>query len=129
MIWRLIFTVMPRTADYSYDLAMVALQSHLELWLGLIATNIPTIAPLLKNWIPSSMRKYFSSEGSKPIKCDGPVVLGTFGSGPNPRFKDFSRLNDVDIDERENQTVHGITVQQDFEISTASSGSQSATGF
>ncbi|KAF2468320.1 uncharacterized protein BDR25DRAFT_202666, partial [Lindgomyces ingoldianus] len=54
MLWRLGTTVqaLHKPADFSYDLYIVALQSLLELWLGLIATNFPTIAPLFPLLLP-----------------------------------------------------------------------------
>ncbi|KAI1135147.1 hypothetical protein F5Y05DRAFT_183573 [Hypoxylon sp. FL0543] len=54
MIWRLITTATPSdNADIVYDLYILALQSHLEIWLGILAVNIPALGPLL-DWKSTS---------------------------------------------------------------------------
>ncbi|KAF2726515.1 hypothetical protein EJ04DRAFT_398336, partial [Polyplosphaeria fusca] len=47
--WRIVTTVESmKTLDWSYVLATVALQSHLELWLGILAANLPMMSPIFK---------------------------------------------------------------------------------
>ncbi|KAI4858740.1 hypothetical protein F4820DRAFT_454582 [Hypoxylon rubiginosum] len=58
MIWRLITTSLPSdNTDLVYDIYILALQSHLEIWLGIIAANIPPLAPLIDRKIASRFIK------------------------------------------------------------------------
>ncbi|ORY10763.1 hypothetical protein BCR34DRAFT_470403, partial [Clohesyomyces aquaticus] len=47
MAWRVHTTLLYiRTLDWSYVLGTLALQTHLELWLGILAANLPLMGPL-----------------------------------------------------------------------------------
>ncbi|ORY11109.1 hypothetical protein BCR34DRAFT_601561 [Clohesyomyces aquaticus] len=59
MTWRLYITAKSGDpADFSYTLYMVALLCHLELWLGLLATNFPVIAPLFPAILPTRVGEF-----------------------------------------------------------------------
>lgn len=50
MLWRLTTTIVPKAnSDLVYDTYLLALQSHLELWLGIIAASFPALAPLMNS--------------------------------------------------------------------------------
>ena len=66
MIWRLIFTVqIANSLDWTYDLYTTALMSCLEVWLGIIAASLPTLAPLGSQFISPMYKRYLSSYFSK----------------------------------------------------------------
>lgn len=91
MIWRLITTSSNEEPDLVYDLYTLALQSHLELWLGIIAANLPVLGPLLSRLKLSKITEYLSSGSSGRNKPDrgpsGPSVI-TFGSSGRARVRD-----------------------------------------
>jgi hypothetical protein len=119
MLWRLTTTVqaLDKAPDFSYDLYVVAVQSLLELWLGLIATNFPTIAPLFPKLVPPRVKQYFLSSGSSRNKGGPRVSLRTFGSsGRNPKLQDFDRLSD-DNQELEHLGKNKISRRRDIEVS------------
>lgn len=55
MTWRLVAINSGSGAYQTKDVAMPALQSHLEAWLGILAAHIPKMGPLLHR--ASSLRK------------------------------------------------------------------------
>lgn len=53
MAWRIYTTYeSTKTTDWSYLIVTTALQSHLELWLGILAANLPMMGHLIKSWSP-----------------------------------------------------------------------------
>lgn len=124
MLWRLGTTVqsLDKPPDFSYDLYVVSLQSFLELWLGLIATNFPTIAPLFPFLVPPRVKEYFLSSGSSRRVIPARGAIRTFGSsGRNPRRRDFSLLSTSNGEEG-NELANlgggeGISRRDDIEIS------------
>ena len=123
MLWRLVTTVqaLEKPPDFSYDLFVVALQSLLELWLGLIAANFPTIAPLFPLLLHPRVKQYFASSAASNNK--GGAVRGaltTFGSsGRNGKRKDFNLLTNDESQELEeyNYKPDGISRRMDIEVS------------
>jgi hypothetical protein len=91
MIWRIQSTsATVGDLDFNYNLFTVALQAHLELWLGIIAANLPTLAPLLARYVRPQLRTYFKKGAS-----GGKSVPRTFGSAEKPsRREKFDRLDD-----------------------------------
>lgn len=81
MCWRLHSTIVPvKPADLVYDTYLLALQSHLELWLGILAASMPTLGPLI---------------GRIPV---GPVVkkwLGSFSSSKRSSKNRVVKLRDI----------------------------------
>lgn len=67
MAWRIYTTYeSTKTTDWSYLIVTTALQSHLELWLGILAANLPMMGHLIKAWSPiirSTFRKLKSGGG------------------------------------------------------------------
>ncbi|KAF2199992.1 hypothetical protein GQ43DRAFT_359150, partial [Delitschia confertaspora ATCC 74209] len=56
MAWRIQTTVeFTKTFEWSQNLVKVALQSHLEVWLVIMAANLPTVAPLFTKVINPAM--------------------------------------------------------------------------
>ncbi|PVH94760.1 hypothetical protein DM02DRAFT_601920 [Periconia macrospinosa] len=127
-LWRMITTIAPsQYADFSYDLYLIAVQSSLEGGFGLVAANLPVLAPLLPILVPVRVKKYFSkySSGSAGQR----ITLKTFGSGGrNKERKDnFDILTEEDAaSDRVELTPgqagrnHGISMQHDIEVSVAS---------
>ncbi|KAF2870140.1 hypothetical protein BDV95DRAFT_575153 [Massariosphaeria phaeospora] len=121
MTWRLIITANPNpNPDFAYNLYITAVLCHLEVWLGLLATNFPGIAPLLKGLVPQGLRKYISGNRSK--KASTPrLALKTFGSsGVNSRRNEFTLLSDVGTG-AENSSWEippkAISVERQFRVS------------
>ncbi|OCL08732.1 hypothetical protein AOQ84DRAFT_221578 [Glonium stellatum] len=84
----------PRLELYLY---ITALQSHLELWPGIIAANLPTLAPLFNKFIMPVIKSYLGSRGSKQ-PSGGKHILRTFGSGDQPKRDKFNHLDDDSLD-------------------------------
>ena len=62
MAWRIQSTVQStKDIDVSYDLYFTTLQSHLELWLGIIGASLPTLAPIASKLIVPAFSKLVSS--------------------------------------------------------------------
>ena len=99
MAWRIQSTVrQQRSSDFIYDYYDIALQSHLEIWLGIIAATLPTLAPIVSRLIApafsllvSSYRKHLkpiydrASSSQRPDGYDGHIPLPKVG---------FSRLGE-----------------------------------
>jgi hypothetical protein len=68
MAWRLYTTYeSSKTTDWSYIIVTTALQSHLELWLGMMAANLPMMGHLLKkgvSGVSSTIRMIRSPSGN-----------------------------------------------------------------
>ncbi|KAI0173523.1 hypothetical protein GGR52DRAFT_389211 [Hypoxylon sp. FL1284] len=84
MVWRLATTADPsHNDDVVYTLYTTAIQSHLELWFGILAANLPRLAPLGGCLAESRIMKYMRSWTSGSSKRDtvpAKVPLSTFGS-------------------------------------------------
>ncbi|KAI0597599.1 hypothetical protein F4775DRAFT_593288 [Biscogniauxia sp. FL1348] len=126
LIWRMIDTVSPGHGDdLVYDLYVLALQSHLECWLGILAANIPALGPLLNRLSPSKITTYLKSGGNSSNNDSRPyhrgLSLKTFGSSrvlSRPGRDDFQLLSDS---ERALHQQGGIIMNQEFRVSVESS--------
>jgi hypothetical protein len=100
MAWRIQSTVVStKESDWNYGLYTTALQSHLELWLGIIAANLPTLAPLFARFIKPVVKSYFRSRSFKQPSTGGKHLPRTFGSGdPTIKRDKFNRLADNSVD-------------------------------
>ena len=136
MAWRIQSTVASTAnPDWNYTLYITALQSHLELWLGIIAANLPTLAPLFNKFIKPAIKSYLGSRGSKQPSAGGKRILRTFGSGDPTKRDKFNRLDDDSLDcpgesiERQNfskvetcaplsrcASSFAISMRRDFEV-------------
>ncbi|KAH8700028.1 hypothetical protein GQ44DRAFT_67527 [Phaeosphaeriaceae sp. PMI808] len=68
MIWRLVTTAVPKKKpDLVYDTYLLALQSHLGLWLGILAANLPTLVPLAKRILVTQWNSNFVPEAAIQI--------------------------------------------------------------
>ena len=97
MAWRIQSTVARATdLDWNYNLYTTALQSQLELWLGIIAANLPTLAPLISRFIKPALKNYFGSRGFFKKPPTGTKHLPrTFGSRDSTMTREkFNRLAD-----------------------------------
>ncbi len=80
MTWRIHSTVRAtKEKDWNYGLYITALQSLLELWLGIIAANLPTLAPLTSQLIMPKIKSYFNSIGSKGPSSRRRIAYGMRG--------------------------------------------------
>lgn len=122
MIWRLVTTAVPKKApDLVYDTYLLALQSHLELWLGILAANLPTIVPLARRIKIIKWNSYFSKYRSGSNGSDETprsISLKTFSGRRTPRRRDngdFGLLTDQSIDVE--SSARGIHKSQHFKVS------------
>jgi hypothetical protein len=119
MLWRLIVAASPyRNPDFTYTLYVLALQSELEVWLGIIAANVPTLGPLVSGIIYPKMKGYFESRGPDNSTPRGGIVR-TFGSGPKKfRRDEFGLLSeDVSIELAEiTPSKNAIRRDRDFHV-------------
>lgn len=76
MAWRIHSTVIAGTAvvDFTHNLFLTALQCHLEIWLGIIAANLPTLGPL---------RVRFFRPHGKAISYSGSTLPSRTGTSHN----------------------------------------------
>ena len=129
MIWRLISTVNPdHGKDMVYDLYYVAVQAQLEIWLGILAANLPTLGPLLtpiSRWPLArhvlSYWKETTAEKTSATPSRG-VALKTFSTfGRSDRFDrdDFERLHDENavVDDSQKGIVRDWEVRVSVETS------------
>ena len=136
MAWRIQSTVASTAdPDWNYTLYITALQSHLELWLGIIAANLPTLAPLFNKFIKPAIKSYWGSRGSNQPSAGGKRIPRTFGSGDPTKRDKFNRLDDDSLDypgepiERQNfskvetcaplsrcASPFAISMRRDFEV-------------
>ncbi|KAF2841055.1 hypothetical protein M501DRAFT_1002156 [Patellaria atrata CBS 101060] len=140
MVWRIVFTYQTRhDTDFNYNLYYISLQSNLELWLGIMAANLPTLAPLYTRYIMPRVKTYFFSSRSskKPSHPRSNKYMSrTFGSnGPDIYRDKFNRLDDESLEfpveliegqhtakieagtPRRSMHENGIGFQRDVEIS------------
>ncbi|KAI4173734.1 MAG: hypothetical protein LQ343_002737 [Gyalolechia ehrenbergii] len=62
MAWRIWSTVQQeRSSDIFYDWYYIGLQSQLEIWLGMIAASLPTLAPIASKLIAPAFSKLIAS--------------------------------------------------------------------
>lgn len=107
--WRIVTTVeSTKTIDWSYMLLTIALQSHLELWLGILAANLPMmstiftrlISPKLKTWVSSVKSSWISKSSwvSKSATEKSTTSRHTIGSRKMAVRvrRDFSQLSESD---------------------------------
>ena len=99
MAWRIQSTVKTsQSSDPEYGIYFTTLQSHLELWLGIIGASLPTLAPIAsKMIIPalsrfiSSHRKLFTSSGYHE---DANRTIGGDGGAVPLQNRGFARLEE-----------------------------------
>ncbi|KAI1082685.1 hypothetical protein F5B20DRAFT_480077 [Whalleya microplaca] len=84
--WRLVNTIKQDDIDFVYDAYRVLLLSSLELWLGILAANLPTLAPLLSRVSTSKIMRYIGcgSSSSSTVHLPPRLALATFGGSPFP---------------------------------------------
>ncbi|KAI3320365.1 hypothetical protein HD806DRAFT_506125 [Xylariaceae sp. AK1471] len=129
-IWRLVDTLSPgHLKDLTYDIYILSLQSHLECWLGILAANIPALAPLLNRIQPSRLTKYIKSKNTgvhDETKLYGRgISLKTFGSSnvsSRPARDEFELLGKGS--ERGLSASGGIMMNHEFRVSIDSSPDQ-----
>ena len=98
MGWRIQSTVQAsKGTDVTYDLYFTALQSHLEIWLGITAATLPTLAPISSKYISPAISKYLTPRlrhsGPNSGRRHGIQTIG--GGGDIPlRRTEFSRLEE-----------------------------------
>ena len=62
MAWRIQSTVQStKSSDPLYNLYFITLQSHLEIWLGIIGASLPTLAPIASKLIVPALSRFRSS--------------------------------------------------------------------
>ncbi|KAK8097747.1 uncharacterized protein PG998_013233 [Apiospora kogelbergensis] len=116
MAWRLHSTIVPvEPADPVHDAYLLTIQSHLELWLGILAANMPTLGSLVNRIPVSHVKKYLISDN--PSKRGPDVRLASWkglASGSRaPRGNDFVKLpGESGISESHG----GISRSQEYEV-------------
>jgi len=82
MTWRIYTTVQSKKEiDWNYGLYITALQSQMELWLGIIAANLPTLAPLSSQLLVTKIKSYFNSTRSNSKQRSTQVSTQRSASG------------------------------------------------
>jgi hypothetical protein len=82
MTWRIYTTVQSKKEiDWNYGLYITALQSQMELWLGIIAANLPTLAPLSSQLLVPKIKSYFNSTRSSSKQRSTQVSTQRSASG------------------------------------------------
>lgn len=85
-----------KTLDWSYILLTTALQSHLELWLGIIAANLPMMNPVLTKLgtpVMTRLKSWASWSFSSSVAFSSKEGLSLASSAlPNRARKDFSLI-------------------------------------
>lgn len=82
-------------SDFVYGLYQVGLVSLLELWVGILAACLPTVAPLFLKYFGPIVSKFRSSSNKYKPRLPNEGV-NTIGSGPKNRFRGY--LNTLDTD-------------------------------
>lgn len=91
MIWRLVITLNPRTAeDFVYGLYMIGLVSFLEIWLSMIIVSLPALAPLFRHYI----EPLYSNK--RPTHGNLREAQHTIGSDP-PRKRTDHTYSDIEL--------------------------------
>lgn len=70
MVWRIVSTAQAgKSPDIAYYLYFTTLQSHLEIWLGMIGATLPTLAPIKSKLIMPAISSLLASyrKSVKPI--------------------------------------------------------------
>ena len=134
MVWRMITTTNPNHGkDMVYDLFYVAVQGQLEIWLGILAANLPVLGPLLtpiSRWPLArhvlSYWKATSAEDSSPAPSRGVALrtFGNFGRSAGIDRDDFQRLND----ENGGDSQRGIVRDWEVRVSVETSRERGAAG-
>ncbi|KAF2180459.1 hypothetical protein K469DRAFT_592708 [Zopfia rhizophila CBS 207.26] len=82
MAWRIQTTVESmKSIEWSYFLVTIALQSFLEVWLGLMAANLPVMAPVFTKVITPAVKRSFKSWSSSDASSNLKRLTRTFGGG------------------------------------------------
>ncbi|CAH0031675.1 unnamed protein product [Clonostachys rhizophaga] len=124
MIWRLIYTARPdHGSDMAYELFTVSVQGQMEIWLGILAANIPTLGPLASRTVKTLSTMYASAsssrkQGQSELEPPRGVALRTFGSSGNPdrlTRDNFYRLED---DSPEHESQEGIVMSRETRVSS-----------
>jgi hypothetical protein len=108
--------------DWSYILLTTALQSHLELWLGILAANLPMMSPIftrllspaLSSWVRSMKSSWISKSFSKGSSS------GSSAKSTIRVRKDFAQLSenhDGSVDSWAMST-HGDVMWSETEVQT-----------
>ncbi|KAI1406789.1 hypothetical protein F5Y13DRAFT_196794 [Hypoxylon sp. FL1857] len=96
MTWRVIrMSRQPEgiSVDLVYDNYILLLQSNLELWLGIMAANIPSLAPILDGKAFSKFAEYISLKSFNSLKrSTQQSPLRTFGQSGKPARADFEMI-------------------------------------
>lgn len=124
MCWRLHSTIVPvEPADLVYDTYLLALQSHLELWLGILAASIPTLGPLIGR-IPvgSVIKKYLGSFSSSKRSSKNRVVKlrdlpGGSGNSRRSEGSNFVKLPGETKGRRLSESEGGILRSDEYHVS------------
>lgn len=123
MAWRIQNTVQTtKSSDALYYLYFTALQSHLEIWLGIIGASLPTLAPIASKLVVpafsrflSSRRKLAAPSGSR--KNATRTIGGSGGDVPLQRMG-FSRLDGESLvgfgDVQHGGKAEGTRREEDF---------------
>lgn len=99
MTWRIQTTVQgSKDVDWNYGLYITALQSQLEIWLGIIAANLPTLAPLTSQLLMPKIKIYFGWDGSKELSKVGRLTSRIISGGNSTLKQDkLTLLADEDL--------------------------------
>jgi hypothetical protein len=121
--WRVYTTVeSTKTMDWSYILLTTALQSHLELWLGILAANLPMMSPIftrllspaLAGWIRSVKSTWASKSLSKGTSS-GESMESTIRVRKD--FAQLSENHEGSVDDWEMST-HGDVMWTETDVQT-----------
>ncbi|KAI0095751.1 hypothetical protein GGR51DRAFT_544669 [Nemania sp. FL0031] len=123
MSWRLYTTSHDSKPDLVYDLYILALQSHLELWLGIIAANLPTLGPLIGHISNMKFIQKLSSSSSSSAPLNGIrkfslVTFGSWGRNPKKGYRDEFYLLEAD----EERTQKGTLTTRNTVVSVSAEG-------
>lgn len=95
MSWRVYTTWQSsQTRDWSHLIVTTALQSHLELWLGIMAANLPMMGSLLRKCAGpiSSTYTKLSTGAYLPWATNGSRSIGDNSKQPAASRKKFERI-------------------------------------
>ncbi|KAI1776442.1 hypothetical protein F4818DRAFT_414115 [Hypoxylon cercidicola] len=130
MIWRMVYTARPdHGSDMTYELFTVSIQGQMEIWLGILAANIPTLGPLMSRamGVVSSRVSSVSWKRKQNSSASGHrIILKTFGSSGNKdrsARQDFYRLKDGNCEPGSRQ---GIVMNRETRVSVEISGKDTA---
>jgi hypothetical protein len=120
MLWRLVDTVIINpTPDFPFDLYILALQSLLEVWLGIIAANLPTLGALFQSIIYPKVKTLIDTYTSDKRSHQRRVIhtFGSSGESKKPKRDQFGLLSEdsvelVDVPQGKNE----IHMERDFTV-------------